>query len=334
MLDHGQTVVRLPPQLMAGARDSVRERGKSDPIDALAVARAGLREGIDTLPTARLTGPELEIRLLVVHRERLVDARSRLICELRWQLHDLWPDWEIPERVLIGIGWQRQVARRLQRAQPCARVIARDEIRRINLTRTINDLHQQIVRLIKQNAPDLLAERGLGALLAAKLIGEIARSSTLRHRRTLARMAGCAPIPVSSGRTDRRRLDRGGNRRSTTRFTCTQSASSATTPRPPSTSPSSANVQRTASAPRRCLIRRRPPRDQRPRSPPPRRLPGEPDFLATRASPSWCCFWNRLRVATSSRMPEGRRSGTAGSEAESTRLARSPTSGDGRCRSV
>ena len=82
----------------------MRERGKSDPIDALAVARAALREGLETLPTARLAGPELEIRLLVVHRERLIDARTRLINELRWQLHDLWPDWQIPKRALDRRG--------------------------------------------------------------------------------------------------------------------------------------------------------------------------------------------------------------------------------------
>jgi transposase len=214
LLDRGETVVRLPPQLMAGARDSVRERGKSDPIDALAVARAALREGIENLPTARLSGPELELRLLVVHRERLVGARSRLINELRWQLHDLWPDWEIPKRVLVGVGWQRQVTRRLQRAQPSARVtIARDEVRRIaDLTRTINQLHDQITVLVKQHASHLLAERGLGSLLAAKLIGEIAGIDRFATDAKLARMAGCAPIPVSSGRTDRHRLDRGGNR--------------------------------------------------------------------------------------------------------------------------
>jgi transposase len=214
LLDRGETVVRLPPQLMAGARTSVRERGKSGPIDTLAVARAALREGIDTLPTARLSSPELEIRLLVVHRERLVDARSRLISELRWQLHDLWPDWEIPKRVLVGVGWQRQVARRLQRATPSVRVtIARDEIRRItDLTRTINQLHEQITALVKQHASHLLAERGVGSLLAAKLIGEIAGIDRFATDAKLARMAGCAPIPVSSGRTDRHRLDRGGNR--------------------------------------------------------------------------------------------------------------------------
>ncbi|MGZ4249000.1 MAG: IS110 family transposase [Solirubrobacteraceae bacterium] len=86
LIDRGETVVRLPPRLMADARQGVRERGKSDPIDALAIARAALREGVETLPTARLAGVELEIRLLALHRERLVDTRTRLINELRWQL--------------------------------------------------------------------------------------------------------------------------------------------------------------------------------------------------------------------------------------------------------
>ena len=96
LIDRGETVVRLPPRLMADARQGVRERGKSDPIDALAIARAALREGIETLPTARLVGPELEIRLLGLHRERLVDSRTRLINELRWQLHGSGPTGRSP----------------------------------------------------------------------------------------------------------------------------------------------------------------------------------------------------------------------------------------------
>jgi hypothetical protein len=55
---------------MATSRRSSRERGKSDRIDAIAVARAALAEGIASLPTAELAGPELDIRLLVDHRER------------------------------------------------------------------------------------------------------------------------------------------------------------------------------------------------------------------------------------------------------------------------
>src|SRR5438270_7663267 len=193
LIDRGETVVRLPPRLMANARRGVRERGKSDPIDALAIARAALREGIDTLPTARLAGTELEIRLLALHRERLVDARTRLINELRWQLHDLWPDWEIPPRALTGPVWQQRVSTRLQRAEPTVRVrIARDEIRRIkDLTRTITELTEELGGLVRDAAPQLLAERGLGVITAAKLIAEIAGVDRFKTDAQLARTAGC-----------------------------------------------------------------------------------------------------------------------------------------------
>jgi hypothetical protein len=105
--------------------------------------------------------------------------------------------------------WQQKVTRRLARAGASARVqIARDEIARIrDLTRTIDQLHQ----LVSQAAPQLLAERGMGVLIA-KLIGEIAGAQRFTSDAQLARLAACAPIPVSSGQTNRHRLDRGGNR--------------------------------------------------------------------------------------------------------------------------
>src|SRR3954453_3078293 len=70
LLVSGERVVRVATKLMADARRSSQSRGKSDVIDALAVARAALREGIESLPSAQLAGIELDIRLLVGHRER------------------------------------------------------------------------------------------------------------------------------------------------------------------------------------------------------------------------------------------------------------------------
>ena len=220
LIDRGETVVRLAPQLMSGARRAARTRGKSDPIDALAIARAALREGVENLPTARLAGPEREIRMLALYRERLVDMRTRLSNELRWQLHDLWPDWEIPTKALIQSGWQTKVQARLARAEQTTQVrIARDMIVRVReLTRAAKDLYEQIAALVKQVAPQLLAEPGIGVLLAAKFIGEIAGIDRFTSDAQLARLAGCAPIPVSSGRSDRYRLDPGGNRRLNSAF--------------------------------------------------------------------------------------------------------------------
>jgi transposase len=214
LLARGERVVRVAPKLMAGARKSAREPGKSDAIDAVAIARAAIREGLETLPVAQLAGPELDVRLLVDHRERLIAQRTALINDLRWGLHDLWPELEIPPRALTGVRWQDRVAGRLTRAEQTTRVrIARDELRRIReLSRSIDALERELAGLVASLAPRLLAERGCGVLTAAKLIGEIASIGRFASDAKLARTAGAAPIPASSGRTDRHRLDRGGNR--------------------------------------------------------------------------------------------------------------------------
>ena len=91
--------------------------------------------------------------------------------------------------------------------------IARDELRRLReLTASIKALKAEITELVTELAPQLVAEPGCGPLTAAKLVGEIAGADRFATDAQLARAAGIAPIPASSGRTDRHRLDRGGNR--------------------------------------------------------------------------------------------------------------------------
>ena len=104
----GELDVRVPPKLMAHVRDSAPTYGKSDPIDALAVARAAQRE--PDLPVARLDGPERELRLLVDNRESLVAERTRAICRPRWHLHELDPSWEPRAR---GLDAQRTLTDQL-----------------------------------------------------------------------------------------------------------------------------------------------------------------------------------------------------------------------------
>jgi transposase len=214
LIARGERVVRVPTRLMAGIRRGSRERGKSDSIDSIAVARAALREGLDELPVAQLDGPELDMRLLVDHRERLVGQRVGLNNTLQWHLHDLWPDLVLPGGALFSAKWSTRIARRLARAEQTMRVrIARDELRRLReLTQAIKALEREIDELVAQVAPQLLSEPGFGPLTAAKLVGEIAGAGRFASDAKLARAAGLAPIPVSSGKTNRHRLDRGGNR--------------------------------------------------------------------------------------------------------------------------
>ena len=210
LLAAGETVSRVPPKLMAGARRSNREPGKSDPIDALSVARAALRE--PDLPVARLDGHERELRLLVDHREDLVVDRTGHQERLRWFLVELGIA-EPPARSLD----RRVVLDRLElelagRTEPVAR-FARDLLARIReLTSAIDALEREVRSLAEQVAPSLLALAGCGHLTAAKLVGQTAGITRFRSRAAFARHNGTAPVPVWSGNTVRHRLNRGGDR--------------------------------------------------------------------------------------------------------------------------
>jgi transposase len=91
--------------------------------------------------------------------------------------------------------------------------IARDEPRRLReLSQTIKALEAEIAGPVAQVAPQLLSQPGLGPLTAAKLVAEIAGAARFASDAKLARAAAVAPIPVGPGKTNRHRLDRGGNR--------------------------------------------------------------------------------------------------------------------------
>lgn len=214
LVDAGERVLRVPPGLTARERGQERTRGKSDVIDARAIARAALREGIETLPVAHLDKDSLEIKLLLDHRENLVKARSEDQQRLRWHLHDLWPEFEIPAVALNRMVWLDRIARKLSRAEQSVRVrVARELVRAVReSTRRAAELEREIATLVNEKAPELVELAGCGSLTAAKIIAETAGVERFGSDAKLARLAGVAPIPASSGRKDRHRLDRGGNR--------------------------------------------------------------------------------------------------------------------------
>ena len=236
LVGHGERAVRVPPKLMGESRRGERRPGKSDAIDAAAVARAALQEGVDSLPAAVLDESSLEIRLLCDHRADLVAERTRQQNRLRWHLVELDPDLEatVPAGGLDRAVWQDRIARRLAARPQSARIrVARDELRRIReLTRAERALERELRALIVAQRPDLLAEQGCGTITAATLLGRTAGAERFPTDGHFARQAGAAPIPASSGRRDRVRLNRGGDRQSTARCTGSPSPAPAQTPPP------------------------------------------------------------------------------------------------------
>jgi transposase len=213
LLAAGERLVRVPPRLTAPQRRRNRTRGKSDGIDARAVARAALQE-------PRLEGPRAgeetlrELKLLVDHRDDLVAERRRAQQRLRWHLHELDPTLRVPLGALDRAVWLDRVARKLARLEQTTQVrIARDLLNRCrSLTRSITELDRDLQARTSAVAPRLLELPGCGPLSAAKLLCEIGPIGRFRSDAQLARHAGVAPLDASSGKHQRHRLDRGGNR--------------------------------------------------------------------------------------------------------------------------
>lgn len=213
LIPRGERVVRVPPKMMAGARSSARSYGKSDGIDAECVARAALRE--PDLPEAALAGPEHDVRLLVDHRDDLVDERKRIQKRLRWNCHDLEIGIELPPRVLDRYVWLDRLEDVLSAlAETTRRRIALAELSRCrDLTVEIRALEREIRGHMRGLAPELLAIPGCSAVNAAHLIGQTAGAARFKGEAAFAMHVGTAPLPVSSGRSARCRLNRSGNRR-------------------------------------------------------------------------------------------------------------------------
>jgi len=196
-----------------------RERlsDKSDALDAIRAARSVLGQ---TRPARPRAGGEREaLRALSAAREGAVTARRAGLCQLRGLLVSA-PE---PLRAELRSLTRAQLLRRLAAVRPEGRqdpelrgtlLALRALARRVTaLTVEERELAREIETLTRKLAPQLLAQPGVGPLAAAQLLISWSHRGRITSEAAFARLAGCAPIPASSGQTVRYRLDRGGDRR-------------------------------------------------------------------------------------------------------------------------
>jgi transposase len=212
LMNAGQTVVRVPTKLMARTRASARTSGKSDPIDALAVARAVLRE--PDLPVARHDAASREIKLLIDRRDDLVLQRTATLSRLAWHVHELDPTRLGRPATLISRTHRVTLAAWLADQDGLVAELAADELADVDrLSDVIESLRRRIERWAKIHVPSLLSLPGCGVLSAAKIAGEAADVTRFASDAAFASYAGLAPRPVWSGRTaGTLRAHRSGNR--------------------------------------------------------------------------------------------------------------------------
>ena len=190
-------------------------RLKTDPLDALRAARLLLAG--EQLAEPRASGERESLRALLTTREGTVAARRAALCQLRGLLVLLEEDQRSRLRPLGRAALLRRCASlrpqrgRLGEGQLLAlRACAR---RVLALDREAEELAQAIRALLERLAPSLLALPGVGPISAAQLLISWSHRGRIKSEAAFARLAGSAPIPASSGKTIRHRLDRGGDRK-------------------------------------------------------------------------------------------------------------------------
>jgi transposase len=209
LLSDGLMVREVPPQLSRRERIRTRRAGKSDPGDALAIARVTARE-VD-LPPVRVADRTSEIKLLMEAREDVVAETTRVRNRLHADLVVLIPGYQGTAKHLVAVRSQQAVRQRLRGLAGIQVELARGRLVRLHAldlqARTLQGRTAQLV-----GPHPLLALPGVGVLTAAKLIAETGDVRRFRSADAFAMLAGVAPIPASSGQVQRMRLNRGGNR--------------------------------------------------------------------------------------------------------------------------
>lgn len=211
LLSHGEDVREVPASLTHQERRKRRSQGKSDLVDAVAIARVVARE--DDLPSAKRTAQLSDLKLLVDYRDQLVRARTQVANRAHADLVAIRPGYE---RAIPKLRTKEQLAkaRTLLRGD---RTLRAELLRRrlgelARLDRSIAEAGEEIRTAVKHAGTTLTEIPGVGPLIAAKILGEVGEVSRIRSKAAFAVMSGTAPLLASSGQTNRHRLSRGGNR--------------------------------------------------------------------------------------------------------------------------
>lgn len=207
----GFDVYEVPANLTH--RESRRQgRGKSDTIDAVAIARVVARE--ERLPRPRIDQAFEDLKLLSDHLDQLKRLKTQLTNRIHKELTVARPGYE--KRIgSLGAERHRKGVMALLRSDSSVRadLIRRNvrELRRID--GEIKQLKVSLKDLVAATSTSLTSQCGVGPTIAAKLLGEVGDVRNIHSKAAFARMSGTAPIPASSGKVVRHRLSRHGNRK-------------------------------------------------------------------------------------------------------------------------
>lgn len=211
LLAAGHHVVEVPAMMSHREAKRRPSKGKSDPDDAVAIARVTGRE--TTLAGFTFDQTSEDIRLVKDHRDELQRERTKLLNRLHKDLVVVVPGYEQRLSSLTRKTAMSDVLKLLRGVHSVRATLMRDrvaEVRRIEVR--VRKLDADIDKMLRASGTNLMQICGVGPVVAATILGEVGDVLRFRSKEAFAMFCGVAPIPASSGKTSRHRLNRGGNR--------------------------------------------------------------------------------------------------------------------------
>jgi transposase len=211
LLAAGEDVREVPTSLSSRERQRRPTYGKSDPIDAVAIARVVARD--EPLGSPARVEALTELKLLCDYRDEAVRTRTRLANQAHMELVIMRPGYQEKVPNLRAKGHVTAALMLIRRDRSVRADLVRRRIAAIRrLEREIADTNKQIAAKVKATGTTLVEIPGVGPLIAAKILGEVGDVRRIRSKAAFGHLSGTAPVLASSGGTHRHRLNRGGNR--------------------------------------------------------------------------------------------------------------------------
>jgi transposase len=212
LLERGEDVRDVRGTLTERERRRLRGAGKSDPRDALAIARVTAREELPAVRPADSASREL--KLLCDYRSQLQCERTRVANRLHVDLVSMRPGYERQAPTLTSSTRLEQAELLLETDESVQAMLARRRIERLyELDAEMKQIERELRVRVRASGTGLVELVGISDLLAARIIGEVGDIARIQTKDRFARINGTAPIPASSGKQTRHRLNKGGNRR-------------------------------------------------------------------------------------------------------------------------